>query len=110
MHKIRRAWRSLPRTIRRPIVLTVGSLVVLSSGLIGWLPGPGGIPLFLLGIAILATEFAWAERLKRSILHLVSLSGSFFRRHPFISTILVVIALGCSILIGTTLYRALRQS
>lgn len=30
---------------------------------IGWLPGPGGIPLFLVGLAVLATEFVWAARL-----------------------------------------------
>jgi Putative transmembrane protein (PGPGW) len=39
-----------------------GALVVLSV-LTGWLPGPGGIPLFLAGLAVLASEFAWARRL-----------------------------------------------
>lgn len=28
----------------------------------GWLPGPGGIPLFLLGLSLLAANHDWAER------------------------------------------------
>lgn len=30
--------------------------------LFGWLPGPGGIPLFLLGLSLLAANHDWAER------------------------------------------------
>lgn len=30
--------------------------------LFGWLPGPGGIPLFLLGLSLLAVNHDWAER------------------------------------------------
>jgi hypothetical protein len=30
--------------------------------LFGWLPGPGGIPLFLAGLALLAVNHDWAER------------------------------------------------
>lgn len=30
--------------------------------LFGWLPGPGGIPLFLLGLGLLAVNHDWAER------------------------------------------------
>jgi hypothetical protein len=29
----------------------------------GPIPGPGGIPLVLLGLAVMASEFVWAERL-----------------------------------------------
>lgn len=29
--------------------------------LFGWLPGPGGIPLFLLGLSLLAVNHDWAE-------------------------------------------------
>lgn len=30
--------------------------------LFGWLPGPGGIPLFFLGLSLLAVNHDWAER------------------------------------------------
>lgn len=56
---------------------------MLASGLIGWLPGPGGIPVFLLGIAILASEFAWADRLKQWVLQLVRDSSAELKKHPW---------------------------
>ena len=39
-----------------------GALLMVAALLTGWLPGPGGIPLFLLGLAVWASEFAWAKR------------------------------------------------
>src|SRR5690606_24960658 len=30
--------------------------------LTGWLPGPGGIPLFIVGLGLLAINHEWAER------------------------------------------------
>jgi uncharacterized protein (TIGR02611 family) len=41
----------------------VGTLLVVLGFLSGPLPGPGGIPLVLLGLAVMASEFVWAERL-----------------------------------------------
>lgn len=41
----------------------LGALLIIASGLTGWLPGPGGIPLFLAGMAVWASEFAWAKSL-----------------------------------------------
>jgi len=58
----------VPWHIRKPVVLIIGLLFVIAAGLTGWLPGPGGIPLFLIGIAILATEFVWAEKARDWIL------------------------------------------
>jgi len=37
--------------------------MVVAGLLTGWLPGPGGIPLVLGGLAVLASEFSWARRL-----------------------------------------------
>lgn len=57
--------REHPRT-RGPYrvgVAVVGALLIVAAGLTGWLPGPGGIPLALLGLAVLASEFDWAKRL-----------------------------------------------
>lgn len=46
----------------------LGALLLILSALTGWLPGPGGIPLFLIGMAVLASEFRWAHRLTVTVL------------------------------------------
>lgn len=74
-------WQRTPRHIRRPIVLVVGGFFVILSALTGWLPGPGGIPLFLIGIAILASEFTWAERFRDWVFGYVFAFGRWLRRH-----------------------------
>jgi uncharacterized protein (TIGR02611 family) len=52
----------LPRPLRRLLILVVGTTVVVFGVLLLVLPGPG-IPVIVVGLAILATEFAWAEAL-----------------------------------------------
>lgn len=64
-------WKRQPRTVRKPLVLLLGLLLVIISPFTGILPGPGGIPIFILGMAILASEFAWADRLKDFMLRAV---------------------------------------
>lgn len=70
-HEDRWAWRRrikadpLGRRIYRGVVGFVGVALMVLAASIGWLPGPAGIPLFLLGLAILASEFDWAHRLLR---------------------------------------------
>jgi len=61
-------WKGKPTHIRKPLVLTLGVLLVLISPFTGILPGPGGIPIFLLGIAILASEYDWADRFKHLVI------------------------------------------
>lgn len=50
------------RNARRAVVLAFGSTVLLIGVALLVLPGPG-IPIMLLGLAILATEFVWARAL-----------------------------------------------
>ena len=85
--KFKHHWRRTPGHIRKPVVLIVGLLFVIAAGLTGWLPGPGGIPLFLIGIAILATEFTWAQRVKDVVLNIVHMIGRWYRTHRIIGTI-----------------------
>ena len=93
MNRLKTWWRTVPDPVRRPIVLTVGLFLVLLAGSIGWLPGPGGIPLFLIGVAILASEFNWAMRLKNFILKWVGIFAKQYRHnHSIIITALLVIA------------------
>lgn len=42
-------------------VAVVGGVMMVGAALTGWLPGPGGIPLFMLGLLVLSSEFAWAH-------------------------------------------------
>lgn len=53
-------WKKLPHPIRWVVVATVGTTLLLLGLTFLVLPGPG-IPLIILGLAILATEFTWAE-------------------------------------------------
>lgn len=53
------------------IIDTLGFTCILGSILLGWLPGPGGIPLLIIGLSLLANNHEWAER----ILHKVKVEG-----------------------------------
>jgi uncharacterized protein (TIGR02611 family) len=61
----RRKIRENPRKLffYRICVALLGVLLVMLGALTGPLPGPGGIPLVLLGIAVWSSEFEWAQRL-----------------------------------------------
>lgn len=62
----RRLWRQAPRPVRRGIVTVVGSTLLLLGLALVVLPGPFTVPLVIAGTAVLASEFAWAERLLRT--------------------------------------------
>lgn len=94
-------WKSLPDSPRRILTFILGALLVISAGLIGPLPGPGGMILFLLGIAVLATEFVWAERLRDHLLSLMRQAGRYIRRHPRLTSLLFALSL---IVIGLCAY------
>jgi tellurite resistance protein TerC len=51
------------RNLRKLVVLTAGTVVLIAAVVIGILPGPGFVILAPIGIAILATEFVWARSL-----------------------------------------------
>ena len=58
--RVAQQWRRLPHPIRWVGVAAVGFTLIVVGLVFMVLPGPG-IPLVILGFAILATEFAWAE-------------------------------------------------
>lgn len=72
----------------------LGILLILGSIFFGWLPGPGGIPLFLAGLGLLATNHEWARRL---LVHIkengLKIANAFFREHPLIMLAYDVVAL-----------------
>jgi len=53
----------LPVTVRKTIVFVIGSTLILTGLLLVVLPGPFTLPLVILGLIVLAIEFAWAERM-----------------------------------------------
>lgn len=57
-----RIWRT-NRVIRRCVVLSTGTLIIVAGVIVSPLPGPGLLILGPLGIGILASEFLWARRL-----------------------------------------------
>ena len=61
----RRKIRASPikHRIYRVVVGFAGLLLIVLGLVTGPIPGPGGIPLILLGLATWASEFAWAHRL-----------------------------------------------
>lgn len=71
------AWRvrlkSNPRTRFwfRLAIGVIGASMLIAAPLTGWLPGPGGIPLFLAGLGVLSTEFLWAKRFRKWLLRYV---------------------------------------
>lgn len=105
MESLKKRWQRVPSSIRRPIVLIVGSLFIIAAALTGWLPGPGGIPLFLIGVAILATEFEKAERFRDWILKYIHAFGHWYRRNRVLGTILLICGIAIGLTIGIFAYK-----
>lgn len=104
MKPLGKAWKKIPATVRKPIVMVVGLLFIIAAAATGWLPGPGGIPLFLIGIAILATEFEWAERIRDGVLSYVEKAGLWLRHHPVVGPFLIAAATCIAISIAYVLF------
>ncbi|NBU32653.1 MAG: hypothetical protein EBS36_05750 [Actinobacteria bacterium] len=58
--QLHRSWKHLPHPIRWVIVATIGGTLLVAGLVFLVLPGPG-LPLIIAGLAVLATEFAWAQ-------------------------------------------------
>jgi uncharacterized protein (TIGR02611 family) len=63
MNNVKRSWRAAPKKVRQILVGIVGVLVIIAGCFMLVLPGPGWVTIFL-GLAILASEFEWADRVK----------------------------------------------
>ncbi len=78
----RRRVRANPHQLRiyRAVVAAVGLLLILLGLATGWLPGPGGIPLVLAGLAVWRSEFHWAHRLMMRLKNALHVYNSWTRR------------------------------
>lgn len=61
MDKIKRFWKRTPKPIRKTLVLILGSSIIITGLIMLIFPGPGWAAIFI-GFAVLASEFAFAER------------------------------------------------
>jgi len=84
------------RRVYRAVVGAVGTFLILLGLATGWLPGPGGIPLVLLGLAVLASEFHWAHRLMLRFKHALHVFRGWNRRRQLGFWLLVVVV--CALL------------
>ena len=75
---LRRSWQRLPHPIRWVVVATVGVTLVVLGLIFMLIPGPG-MPLFILGFAILATEFAWAQLVLDRLKHHGAKLGAYLK-------------------------------
>ena len=51
------------RPLYKKIAIDVAGFgLLIAAPLTGWLPGPGGIPLFIAGLGLLSLNHEWAER------------------------------------------------
>lgn len=107
MDKAKKTWFKVPHHIRKPVVLVVGVLFLVGALLTGWLPGPGGIPLFLIGIAVLATEFVWAERLQNYALGKLRQASSWYKKHRALGTIFIALGIAVAFTLSYVLYKTL---
>lgn len=57
----RTTWSKVPSPVQKVTVAVVGAALIVAGAVLLVLPGPG-IALIVLGVAVLATEFAWAHR------------------------------------------------
>jgi hypothetical protein len=94
----RRRIRSNPHQLRvyRCVVGAVGLLLILLGLATGWLPGPGGIPLVLAGLAVWASEFHWAHRLMLRLKHALHVYRGWPRRRKVVFWL--CFAAGCALL------------
>lgn len=61
--QLKRAWWRMPKPIRQTLVLMVGFSIIAAGVFMLIFPGPGWAAIFL-GFAVLATEFAFAEKVR----------------------------------------------
>ncbi len=104
MQGMKNGWRKLPDKPRRVLTLILGALLIVSAGLIGWLPGPGGMVLFLLGIAVLASEFVWAERFRDWVLNILKQALQLFLNHRYMGVTIVFVCATIALLCAYVFY------
>lgn len=81
--RVATSWRSMPRPMRVVMAATGGVTLIAAGAVMLVLPGPG-LLVIAMGVALLATEFAWAQHVmhhgKRHARRIATTAKSAVRR------------------------------
>lgn len=91
-------WKSIPSQLRKPLVLVGGAALLLIGLALVVLPGPFTLPFVIAGIAVLGSEFAWANALMDHGKRNAGKLWDWMRRH---ATPLAIVLLSLAIAVGT---------
>ena len=76
------------KRLRHIVFDVIGVSLIVLSPLLGWLPGPGGVPLLLGGLGFLSVHHDWAKRL---IVYIkkngVKVSEFIFKEHAVLQAV-----------------------
>ena len=79
---------------QRILIDVAGFGLMIISPFLGWLPGPGGIPLFLAGLGLVSLNHEWAERwLKDFDKKRVELTDKYLMTSPRVSLSIDILCL-----------------
>jgi uncharacterized protein (TIGR02611 family) len=79
MESFKRSWKNVPSGVRKPLVLIIGSLIVIGGIALLPLPGPGWVVIFA-GFALLATEFTFAEKVQDWLVQIFKIGAYYLRK------------------------------
>lgn len=102
------AKKKADRPLYQRIALDIAGFgLMIISPFLGWLPGPGGIPLFVAGLSLVALNHEWAERLLKDFdKRRTDFSQKYLMANPKISVPLDILSISAII---TGLYVALTE-
>jgi hypothetical protein len=90
---------------KRILIDVAGFSLMIIAPFLGWLPGPGGIPLFLIGLSLVATNHEWAANLLKDFdKKRVELTEKYLMTSPRVS---LAIDISGILIICATVYLAL---
>lgn len=73
--------------------------LMIISPFLGWLPGPGGIPLFLAGLGLVSLNHEWAENLLKDFdKKRVEYTDKYLMASPRVSMTIDIVCIGLLIL------------
>lgn len=92
-----------------------GIILIVLAGLLGWLPGPGGIPLLIAGLGLLAVNHKWARKLLKQLRQKgINISELIFREHPlwrlFIDFLSLAFLIGGIVILNSELHSLVRAA
>lgn len=100
--------KGISNRLKQILIDTAGIILIILAGLTGWIPGPGGIPLLISGLALLSINHEWAKKWLLSIKNNgLKISDKLFNGSPKMTLAIdllgiIVLALGVIIVLYVT--------